>query len=387
MADIGPNVIQTFGFNPKSPIDSPCLRHSPWVKRPYPMGKHVVNTSTGLSTGHSTEFTPSGLKRVEGLGARPTAKHPFWRGKILPRLALIFAPLPKNTFCSIDITSKCNLRCAHCYFFSYDQEDKKELTDEEWLEKIEAMQKGPKPFYSCTWVGGEPLLRRQLIERGRKFFKANRVVTNGTLPLPDWPDVEFHISVDGTEAFHDKVRGKGTYAKIKMNIGTPSRIADLQVAIACCLHRGNVDCIEELLSEWRNIPNIRHVLFDFFTPIREVKEDLWLSFEERDRVLEKLMTLKRGKYGDFIGGPPMTFRLMKHKNKDRAVGKNCVFVKHGLALDAQGNPKKPCVIGPKADCERCGCIVPYSIRAWKHPSNLIREIWREFTLSKIINSK
>ena len=329
---------------------------------PYPMEDHRVNPST---------------RPPASLGAG-RAKHPFWRGKILPRLALIFAPLPKNTFCSIDITSKCNLRCAHCYFFSYDQEAKKELTDEEWLKKIEAMQKGPKPYYSCTWVGGEPLLRRQLIEKGRKYFKANRVVTNGTLPLPPWPDVEFHVSVDGTLKFHDSVRGDGTYAKIKKNVSDPG-LKNLQVAIACCLHRGNSDCIEELLAEWSKVPNIRHVLFDFFTPIvGDSKENLWLTFEERDRILERLIALKKEKYGDFIGGPPLTFSLMKSENKDRSVGKNCVFVRHGLSLDAEGNPKKPCVIGPKADCSRCGCIVPYSVRAWKHPANLLREILKEF---------
>jgi hypothetical protein len=66
---------------------------------------------------------------------------------------------------------------------------------------------------------------------------------------------------------------------------------------------------------------------------------------------------------------------MKEKNKGRAVGKNCVFVKHGLALDAAGQVKLPCVIGEKADCIRCGCIVPFSIKAWKKPSNLLKEIW------------
>ncbi len=313
------------------------------------------------------------------------ANHPFWRGKILPRLVLMAAPLPKNTFCSIDVTTKCNLRCGHCYFFSYDQEGKKELGDEEWLKKIEAMQKGKKPFYSCTWVGGEPLLRRELIEKGRRFFRANRVVTNGTLPLPFWPDVEFHVSVDGTEEYHDSIRGKGTYAKIKKNV---SSIKGLNVAIACCLNRANVDCIDALLDEWSRIPNIRHVLFDFFTPIigddPPVKKGtvpsvgLWLTFEERDRILEKLSDLKRGRYREFIGAPPMTFNLMRSGERHKSIGKNCVFVKHGTAFDAEGNVKKPCVIGPKADCDRCGCIVPFSVRAWKHPSNLLREILQEF---------
>ena len=49
-----------------------------------------------------------------------------------------------------------------------------------------------------------------------------------------------------------------------------------------------------------------NILFDFFTPIRGVKEELWLTFEERDEVLKKLKELKRV-YGDFIGGPPRLF--------------------------------------------------------------------------------
>jgi len=314
------------------------------------------------------------------LGAKQ-AGHSFWRGKILPRVALLFAPFPKNTFCSIDVTAKCNLHCKHCYFFSYDQDGHKELTDEEWLSRIEKMQKGANPYYSCTWVGGEPLLRKGLIEKGRRFFRANRVVTNGTLPLPNWPDVEFHVSVDGTEKYHDEIRGRGTYSRIKTNLSHPG-ILSLQVAIACCINKKNADCVEDLLSEWRRIPHIRHILFDFFTPIKGIKEDLWLTFEERDLLLEKLIGLKKEKYGDFIGGPPMTLRLMKSDRKDVAVGKKCVFVRHGLAFDASGNIKKPCVIGPKADCDRCGCIVPFSVRAWKHPTNLLREIWQEFTSHK-----
>ncbi|MFH1829541.1 MAG: radical SAM protein [Pseudomonadota bacterium] len=302
-------------------------------------------------------------------------KHHFWRGKILPKLALTIVPLPKNTFCSIDVTNKCNLRCKHCYFFSYEQDKKPELTIEEWLQRIQKMQKGRSAFFSCTWVGGEPLLRKELVEKGRKFFKANRVVTNGTLPLPDWKDVEFHVSIDGTEEIHDSIRGMGCYEKIKTNLASDS-CPDINVAIACCLNRSNVGSIEDLIKEWKKVPHVRHILFDFFTPIRGVKEDLWLTFEERDSVLDKLQELK-SIYGDFIGGPPKTFDLMKEKNKHKAVGAKCVFVNNGTAFDAWGNMKKPCVIGPKADCDKCGCIVPFSLKAWKMPSNLLREIWKD----------
>ncbi len=153
-----------------------------------------------------------------------TGKHRLSRGKILPRVALMFVPFPKNTFCSIDVTTKCNLRCKHCYFFSYDQDGRTDLTDEEWLKIIESMQKGAHPYYSCTWVGGEPLLRKGLIEKGRRYFKANRVVTNGTLPIPDWPDDVLEAAhALGTDRFAVLgVSGGGPYAAVCLQDSPPS---------------------------------------------------------------------------------------------------------------------------------------------------------------------
>ncbi|MBN1282195.1 MAG: radical SAM protein [Proteobacteria bacterium] len=302
-------------------------------------------------------------------------KHRFWRGKVLPKLALTVVPLPRNTFCSIDVTNRCNLRCRHCYYFSYDQDRGPELSVDEWLARIERMQAGRGAFFSCTWVGGEPLLRRELIERGKGLFRANRVVTNGTLPLPEWPDVEFHVSIDGTREQHDYIRGEGCYDRIMKNI-RDGRCEGLNIAVACCLNRSNAGSIERILSELREIPHIRHVLFDFMTPVRGVEEGMWITFPERHEIIDRLEAL-RDTYGSFIGGPPGTFDLMRLENKSSCVGPNCVFVKNGTAFDAWGNVKKPCVIGPNADCDRCGCIVPFSLRAWKKPSNLLREIFRD----------
>lgn len=300
----------------------------------------------------------------------------IWRGKVLPKLLLTFWPLPRNTFCSIDVTARCNLRCKHCYFYSYDQDCGPELTVSEWLGRIEKMQSGKGAFFSCTWVGGEPLLRKELIEKGRGYFRSNRVVTNGTIELPCWPDVEFHVSVDGTEKFHDSIRGDGCYTRIKRNI-SDVRNSNLKIALACCLNRRNIACVEDLVGEWLEVPNVHHILFDFFTPIRGVKEDMGLSFRERDEAIALLKSLKE-RHGAFLGGPPGQFDLMLEKNHHRATGKNCVFVKNGTAFDAWGNVKRPCVIGPKADCDRCGCIVPFSLAAWKRPVNLLREAWRDF---------
>lgn len=302
-------------------------------------------------------------------------KKGVWKTKVLARLALTIAPLPKNTFCSIDVTNKCNLRCKHCYFYSYKQNETPELSADEWLGRIESMQTGKHPFYSCTWVGGEPLLRKEVIDRGKKFFASNRVVTNGSISLPEWQNVDFHISVDGTEEIHDSIRGTGSYQKIRKTI-SESTGKGLKIVLACCINKTNEHSIETLAREWSKVKEVDHMLFDFFTPIRGKNENMWLDFDEREKVLDRLENL-RIELGSFIGAPPKTFWLMRRSNYRKAVGKNCVCVKNGIALDAWGNVKKPCVMGNLADCERCGCIVPFSLRAWKMPSNLIREAFYE----------
>jgi len=43
-----------------------------------------------------------------------------------------------------------------------------------------------------------------------KYFKSNLIVTNGTIELPNLPDVNFYISVDGTREMHDTIRGKAS---------------------------------------------------------------------------------------------------------------------------------------------------------------------------------
>ena len=118
--------------------------------------------------------------------------------------------MPSNAVGSIDITKRCNLRCEHCYFFAEEHKER-ELTPDEWIEKLEAMKAAGDPMMLCTWVGGEPLVRKKLIETGRKYFKHNTVVTNGTMELPDWTDVTWVISIDGTEEAFAKMRAPGIY--------------------------------------------------------------------------------------------------------------------------------------------------------------------------------
>lgn len=298
----------------------------------------------------------------------PPARRP--RG-ILPydlaKVGFFLFGLPRNGFGSIDVSKECNLRCAHCYFFEGGTgeapayRNRPELSVDEWIAKLEALKQGTSrrefPFFQCTWVGGEPLLRKELIDRGRKYFRYNTVVTNGTIPLPDWPDVSWYISVDGDEKTHERIRRrKGIYGRAMKHVAEKP---NLSVTVAYCITRENVGCLEQAIVDWSRA-GARNMTFDFYTPIGEMTEKddgLYVPPEERDDVLDKLLALK-AIYGDFFLLSERTFRLMKSA-VSRKVTDNCLFSKKAFAFGADGMLKEKCMMGPRADCDRCGCVVPF----------------------------
>src|SRR5690606_687826 len=68
---------------------------------------------------------------------------------------------------------------------------------------------------SMVWMGGEPLLRPRLLERGLELFPENTITTNGTVPLRDFgPRVLYVVSLDGPEDVNDAIRGAGVHRRV-----------------------------------------------------------------------------------------------------------------------------------------------------------------------------
>lgn len=270
--------------------------------------------------------------------------------------------LPRNAFGSIDVTERCNLRCKHCYFFNHEQPERA-LSADEWVALLSSWRQSRSrlafPFFQCSWVGGEPLLRPEVIQRGRQFFRYNLVVTNGTIPLPDWPDVDFYVSIDGDEAAHEELRGKqGIHRRIKQHVAAARRE---RVTISCCLTRRNAHSIESLLEEWA--PLASGFTFDFYTPMMGSDDPLWIPWSERDRIIDHLIALRRR----YAGLRLTEASLMLMRSTCAAqVTSDCLFAKKAFAYDAAGRPKEKCMMGPKADCSRCGCIVPFYLHSIVH---------------------
>ncbi len=310
----------------------------------------------------------SGKRSLEGSSKTAhTSAFKLIKESLLPKTIFLTVGLPKDAFGSVDVTNRCNLRCKHCYF--YEQDVPAESTDEEWLARFEEMGKGWNRTRSVTWIGGEPLLRKHLIEAGKKYFDHNLIVTNGLIPLPDWKDVHFHVSIDGDEEAHERQRNqKGIYREIMKNVDRP----DLDVSIAYCVSSLNVHCIEKVLEEWRTI-GVKGFLFSFYTPIESIRDPLFPGWESRDRIIDRLIELKETKYGDYILNEPRVLELMKQKNSKK-VTDNCLFTTKGFSLDPVGKRKEKCMMGAKADCDKCGCIVPFYLHWRSEKRKIVSEM-------------
>jgi MoaA/NifB/PqqE/SkfB family radical SAM enzyme len=291
----------------------------------------------------------------------------------LAQLAFFCFGFPRNGFGSLDVTHRCNLRCRHCYY--HEQEHPEELSIEGWVSKFEEIKRAiPRwefPFFNCSWVGGEPLLRRELMARCMPYFRYNTIVTNGTIPLPDWPQANWYVSIDGDEETHDLLRDcKGSYQRARRNI---VQNVHLGITVAYCITKANAHCLEQVVKDWYTA-GAKHITFDFYTPIKGSKEnhELWVSFSERDIILKKLIALRRI-YRNFFVIPERVFTLMSTPYCQE-VTNHCLLKTKSFAWDAAGRSKGKCVMGDKADCDRCGCVVPFYLSSLTNRRLILRDL-------------
>ena len=267
---------------------------------------------------------------------------------------------------SIDITNRCNLACAHCYYYAkpFEQDN---LTDAQWVAFVrDHLLREHPSIKMATYVGGEPMLRSRLIERLHGFFLFNGVVTNGTLPLPRWPWATFFFSIDGNRADHDRTRGKGTFARTTGNIASSRNRNFVHTTVT----RLNIGGLDEMVGDLSALP-VRGVRFSSYTPMSGFVDDPLLP--SRDEVSGALRRL-RSKYGDFILHPDGEIENFR---TGAAWGENCILRDKLPSYSSKGEVKGKCVMGDEMDCARCGCTVPsylYSLQV-ERSLPMARMLW------------
>jgi hypothetical protein len=130
------------------------------------------------------------------------------------------------------------------------------------------------------------------------------------------------------------------------------------VNITCVLNKINSDCIEPFVKEWKST-KVQGISFSFYTPQKGIEDELYLNGSEKDKVIDRIIELKKV-YGDFILNSRSVLKSMRPANAPDITQK-CASPKAFISIDSTGNIKKPCVMGPTADCTRCGCVVPFEI--------------------------
>lgn len=150
-------------------------------------------------------------------------------------------------------TSRCNLKCRHCYFApTYDEKPGRQ-EDEISCAQIGRAVDELLPFglRACKLSGGEPFLRDDVVEICRcltqKKLRVN-IETNGTLVTPEQADAlarsrlaQFlSVSIDGACAkTHDTLRGvKGSFDKAVQGLEYLTS-AGLNVQVIAAAYQGN----------------------------------------------------------------------------------------------------------------------------------------------------
>jgi uncharacterized protein len=188
-------------------------------------------------------------------------------------------------------TLACNFKCYYCYETRRHVTMTKE-TQEKLVEYfVNIVERTGKKRFNVTWLGGEPLLRLDIIENLNKSFKeictlngisySSYIVTNGYYINKLTPNIikslnltGIQVTLDGDKDNHDKRRvlnnGGPTFDRIFQNITTVSQYFG-NINIRVNVDKTNVQSasrILDLLAE----SNLRDKVGLYFSPVTDTTD-------------------------------------------------------------------------------------------------------------------
>ncbi|MEE8422012.1 MAG: radical SAM protein [Dehalococcoidia bacterium] len=261
----------------------------------------------------------------------------------------------------VNVTNICNLDCVHCFVFraSNPNRPQDKMDDATMLHQLKLLR-DKHDIKSMLFMGGEPMIRKDLVLEAMPLFESSSIVTNGTYGIPSVPGHLVTVSLDGPEHLNDPIRGEGVFQKVKAAVFSPDRDPDdgTTVMLQMTVTKANQDGVEEFVEEVKDWP-VTGVAFTFYVPTKgDYGPMAWRDISERDDVVRRVIALKK-KYPDVVKANIGALELML---SDRAIestgenGENCHM--RGmlpLYMGEGGNFEKPfCCYGNEVDCSRCG---------------------------------
>jgi MoaA/NifB/PqqE/SkfB family radical SAM enzyme len=256
---------------------------------------------------------------------------------------------------TIDITSECNLACKGCYFAL--QNKHTSLSDYDMIQFFQTLRK--KGVVGTMLLGGEPMLRPNVVQKACEIFPFTEIFTNGTISLDGIAPTLFVISIDGPPDIHDSLRGKGVFDRIKHNLEKTT--TKRPIIAHATLYRPIWGKEEKLVHAIASLPRIKHLFFSFANATREeyAQNDYTNVFtvEERKIIVQRLLNLKP-KYGRFL---LINKRMGAHLipgTKERSTWdspETCHTFQTHESYWSDGSVKYQCPYHSHTECKLCGC--------------------------------
>lgn len=256
------------------------------------------------------------------------------------------------------VTNVCNLECAHCFVFRDDTPNsiRDKMNDVTMLHQL-AVLRDKHNIKSMLFMGGEPMIRKELVLTAMDLFESSSIVTNGTYGIPSVPGHLVTVSLDGPEKINDRIRGEGVFRKVKEAVHARDPLDGTIVMLQMVVTAETEGAIEDFVKEVEDWP-VDGIAFTFYVPDKDERGGMaWDTLEDRDAAVRKVIELKRKhpKITASVG----TLELML---SDRAMestgeaGENCSMRNMlPLYMGAGGQFEKPfCCYGNNVDCSRCG---------------------------------
>ena len=204
-------------------------------------------------------------------------------------------PAPPVMICSI--TSRCNLKCRGCYAMARDRRNGMELTSQQFENLTrEAAGIGTNII---LLAGGEPLLRRDILESASKAKETIfPVFTNGTLLDADY--IRFFkkhrnlipvLSIEGDRQSTDERRGAGLYSTV-ISAAEVLRRSKMFFGLSLTLTRYNFDALmdPDYLQHYHK-RGCRLFFLVEYVPVNEEDMHNCLSPEQQKSLTGKMQVL------------------------------------------------------------------------------------------------
>ena len=265
----------------------------------------------------------------------------------------------------VNVTNVCNLSCAHCFVFRADNPNrpKDKMDDATMLAQLEQLR-DKHGIRSMLFMGGEPMVRRDLVLRAMPLFERSSIVTNGTYGIPSAPGHLVTVSLDGPKEMNDPIRGEGVFDRVKKSVFERGPDDGTTVILQMTLTRLNADGIEPFVEEVKDWP-VTGIAFTFYVPSLGDQTGLgWEDLRERDLVVDRVIAVKR-KYPERVKANIGALELMK---SDRCLqvtgerGETCGLRQMlPLYMGEGGNFERTfCCYGNNVDCTRCGAYAVFN---------------------------